>query len=160
MRMNKKEPQTQTESKWRPFSYFSVPRCEEWRPSPTQERQAFIVNWWWMTFTLTFELWDLSCCALGKTFVAGVTGQRHGNAAATQQESNLLTASILLGNMVMGGVRGGQVVSNNKKKYCSIGSDGTSVKFWRLILLLSYLRHQSHQVSFTHFHTYNIVFFI
>lgn len=68
-----------------------------------------------MTFTLTFELWDLSCCALGQTLVAGVAGQRHGNATATQQESNLLTAGILLDNIVMGGVRGGHVVSNNKK---------------------------------------------
>lgn len=49
-----------------------------------------------MIFTLTFELRDLSCCALGKTLVAGITGQRHGNATAAQQESNLLAAGVLL----------------------------------------------------------------
>lgn len=49
-----------------------------------------------MVFTLTFELWDLSCCTLGQTFMAGVTGQRHGHATAAQQESDLLTAGILL----------------------------------------------------------------
>lgn len=49
-----------------------------------------------MMFTLTFELWDLSCCTLGQALVASVTGQRHGNAATAQQESDLLTAGILL----------------------------------------------------------------
>lgn len=37
-----------------------------------------------MILTLTFELWDLSCCTLGQTLVAGIAGQRHGNAAAAQ----------------------------------------------------------------------------
>lgn len=53
--------------------------------------------------TLTFELRDLSCCALGQSLVAGVTGQRHGNATAAQQESNLLTAGVLLDNEREGG---------------------------------------------------------
>lgn len=52
---------------------------------------------------LTFELWDLSCRALGQPLMAGVTGQRHGNATAAQQESNLLTASVLLDDKGRGG---------------------------------------------------------
>lgn len=55
--------------------------------------------------SLTFELWDLSCCALWETLVAGVTGQRHGNATAAQQESNLLTAGILLDDKGRGRIR-------------------------------------------------------
>lgn len=51
-----------------------------------------------MTFTLTFELWDLPCCALGQTLMTSITGQRHGNTTAAQKESNLLTAGILLHN--------------------------------------------------------------
>lgn len=51
-----------------------------------------------MRLTLTFKLWDLSCCTLGQTLVAGVTGQCHGNATAAQQETNLLTAGVLLDN--------------------------------------------------------------
>lgn len=62
-----------------------------------------------MIFTLTFELWDLSCCALRQTLVTGVAGQRHGNATAAQQESNLLTAGILLDDK---GGRGGGGVSS------------------------------------------------
>lgn len=57
-----------------------------------------------MTFPLTFELWDLSCCALGKTLMAGITGQRHSNATAAQQESNLLAAGILLDDTEYDGI--------------------------------------------------------
>lgn len=49
-----------------------------------------------MGFTPTFELWDLSCCTLGQTLMAGITGQSHSNPTAAQQKSNLLTTSILL----------------------------------------------------------------
>lgn len=56
-----------------------------------------------MSFTLTFELWDLACCTLGQTLMAGVTGQGHGNATAAQQEPNLLTAGILLDDKGGGG---------------------------------------------------------
>lgn len=54
---------------------------------------------------LTFELRDLSCGALRESLVAGVTGQRHGNATAAQQESNLLTAGILLEDKGRGRIR-------------------------------------------------------
>lgn len=45
--------------------------------------------------TFTFELWDLPGGALGQPLVAGIAGQRHGNAAAAQQKPNLLTTGIL-----------------------------------------------------------------
>lgn len=48
-----------------------------------------------MTFALTFELRDLARCALGQALMAGIAGQRHGNAAAAQQKPDLLTPSIL-----------------------------------------------------------------
>jgi len=46
--------------------------------------------------------------------MAGVTGQRHGNATAAQQESNLLAAGILLDDTK--GEQTEKTVRNDKKK--------------------------------------------
>lgn len=67
--------------------------------------QAFTIQQWLMIYPLTFELWDLSCCTLGKTLMAGIAGQRHGNTTAAQQESNLLAACILLDDTGSGGTQ-------------------------------------------------------
>lgn len=48
-----------------------------------------------IVISLTFELHDITTSTLGKTFLTCIAGQRHGNSTATQQETNLLTTSIL-----------------------------------------------------------------
>lgn len=45
--------------------------------------------------SLTFELHNVTTEALGKTFVARIAGQSHSNPTAAQEETNLLTPSIL-----------------------------------------------------------------
>jgi len=45
--------------------------------------------------SLTFELHDITISTLEKTFMTCIAGQRHGNPTATQEETNLLTTSIL-----------------------------------------------------------------
>ena len=68
-----------------------------------------------MRLRLTFELGDLSRRALGETLVAGVTGQRHGNATASQQEADLLTAGVLLDDRNLG-------QSKRQRPFCSPGN--------------------------------------
>lgn len=79
-----------------------------------------------MTSALTFELRDLACCALWQTLVTGVAGQRHGNAAAPQQESNLLTAGILLDDTGGGAVKVFTLSSENNSLLETPADEGTT----------------------------------
>lgn len=45
----------------------------------------------------TFKLWDLSCWAFWKSFMAGVTSQGYGNTTASKQETYLLAPCVLRG---------------------------------------------------------------
>lgn len=92
-----------------------------------------------MIFSLTFELWDLSCCALGQPFVAGVAGQRHGHATAAQEEADLLTACILLDDKQRErgrGGEGGRLTQRFTSKVKTLSLKRSCRKTWRRFVSL------------------------